>query len=74
MVKNGQQYSVSWETTHQQQQQHVDYYMNQTPVPTVPSNEFNSTTVKEIYPWMSEKKHGNNKTKNSSPGKLFLKN
>ncbi|CAF2483034.1 unnamed protein product [Rotaria sp. Silwood2] len=33
------------------------------------SNEFNSTITskhKEIYPWMSEKKHGNNKNKQNS--------
>lgn len=34
-----------------------------------PSNEFSSNTQvqhKEIYPWMSDKKHGTNKNKNSS--------
>jgi hypothetical protein len=34
-----------------------------------PSSEFGSTTMtqhKEIYPWMSDKKHGTNKSKNSS--------
>ncbi|CAF2446983.1 unnamed protein product [Rotaria sp. Silwood2] len=34
-----------------------------------PSNEFTSTTIpqpKEIYPWMSDKKHGTNKSKNGS--------
>ncbi|CAF3666157.1 unnamed protein product [Rotaria sordida] len=34
-----------------------------------PSNEFTTTTIpqpKEIYPWMSDKKHGINKSKNGS--------
>lgn len=34
-----------------------------------PSNEFTATTIpqpKEIYPWMSDKKHGTNKSKNGS--------
>lgn len=33
------------------------------------ANEYNSTkhsNTKEIYPWMSEKKHGNNKNKQNS--------
>jgi hypothetical protein len=34
-----------------------------------PSNEFSSTITpdhKEVYPWMNDKKIGNNKTKNNS--------
>ncbi|UJR08645.1 hypothetical protein I4U23_012904 [Adineta vaga] len=34
-----------------------------------PSNEFNSTNLsnhKEIYPWMSEKKHGSKKLKSNA--------
>jgi hypothetical protein len=34
-----------------------------------PSSEFGSTTMpqhKEIYPWMSDKKHGTNKSKNTA--------
>ena len=101
MVKTEHHYSIPWETTNQQQQQQVDYYMN---IPTnsytnvnliinntnqissngtpqsvstltsennslSSSDEFNSTIVsnhKEIYPWMNEKKHANNKNKYNS--------
>jgi hypothetical protein len=63
MVKTGHHHqhhnSISWQSTHQQQ---VDYYMN------MPINQ--TSIDKEIYPWMNEKKYGNNK-KHISSGKII---
>lgn len=59
MVKNDHH----WETTNQQ----VNYYMN------IPSNQTTAaaSNSKEIYPWMNDKKYGNNNnTKKTSLSKI----
>jgi hypothetical protein len=61
MGKTGHQQTISWDATYEQQ---IDYYMNIPTNQTVPS-----AIPTDIYPWMNEKKHGNNKNKNSS-GKM----
>jgi len=58
--------SISWQSTHQQQ---VDYYMNM-PINQTTSIPISSLNDKEIYPWMNEKKHQNNK-KHISSGKII---
>jgi len=62
--------SISGEISHQQQD---DYYINmltnQTSIPTSSLNEITISDHKEIYPWMMDKKYGNNK-KISHSGKI----
>ena len=57
-------HSILPETIHQQQ---IDHYTN----PYISS----SSTQKDIYPWMNEKKYGSNKNKNNttsnSAGKIY---